>query len=55
MVNANFSRIAERSSNLTKADVSDVKGAGVEVKMMGKEIEVFCDMSEPAKTNFAAA
>ena len=55
MVDANFSRIAERSSNLTKDNVSDVEGAGIEVEMSGEEIEVFREGSEPAKTNFAAA
>ena len=55
MVDTNFSRIAKRSSSLTKGDVSDVKGAGVEVEMSGEEIEGFREVSEPTKTNFAAA
>ena len=54
MVDTNFSRIAERSSTLTNGKDRDATGAVFEAEMTGKVIEVFHEVSKPAKTNFTA-
>ena len=54
MVDVNFSRIAERSSTLTNNEDRDAAGAVFKAEMTGEVIEVFCKVSDPAKTNFMA-